>query len=67
MGTEFQEVLCGEHGINVDGEYCWDNDAQLGRVNVFYHEASGHKYVPRAVFFNLEPGVIGAVRASPLG
>jgi hypothetical protein len=29
---------------------------------VFYHEASG---VPRTVFF--EPGMIGAVRASPLG
>ena len=23
--------------------------------------------MPRAVFFNLEPGAIGAVRASPLG
>ena len=41
------------------------NDAQLGRINVFFHEASGGKYVPRTVFF--EPGVIGAVRASPLG
>jgi tubulin beta len=34
---------------------------------MFYHEASGGKYVPRAVFFNLEPSVIGAVCASPLG
>jgi hypothetical protein len=34
---------------------------------VLYHEASGDKYVPRTVFFDLEPGVIGAVRASPLG
>jgi tubulin beta len=34
---------------------------------VFYHEASGDKYVPRAVLFDLEPGVPGAVRASPLG
>jgi hypothetical protein len=28
---------------------------------VFYHEASGGKYVPRAVLFDLEPGMIGAV------
>jgi hypothetical protein len=34
---------------------------------VLYHEASGEKYVPRAVFFDLEHGVIEAVRASPLG
>jgi hypothetical protein len=53
------------HGICGDGEYCGDNDAQLGRINVFYHEAAGGKYVPRTVFF--EPGIIGAVRASPLG
>jgi tubulin beta len=33
----------------------------------FNHEASGDKYVPRTVLFDLEPGVIGAVRASPLG
>jgi tubulin beta len=34
---------------------------------VFYHEASGDKYVPRTALFDLEPGVIDAVRASPLG
>jgi tubulin beta len=58
-------VLCDENGIGGDGEYCGDNDAQVDRIDVFYHEASGSKYVPRAVFFDLEPGVISAVRASP--
>jgi hypothetical protein len=33
---------------------------------VFYHEASGGKYVTRAVFFILELGMIGAARATPL-
>jgi tubulin beta len=32
-----------------------------------YLEASGDKYVPRAVLFDLEPGVIDTVRASPIG
>ena len=64
MGTEFQEVLCDEHAIGGDGEYCGDNDAQLGSINVFYHGASGGKYVPRAVLFDLEPGVIGAATLS---
>ena len=68
MGTEFQEALCDEHGIGGDGEYFGgNNDSQLGRINVFYYEASGGKYVPRAVIFDLEPGVISAVLASPLG
>jgi tubulin beta len=60
-------VLCEEHGIGGDGEYCGGNDAQLDRINVLYHEAAGDKYVPRAVFSDLESGAIGAVRASPLG
>ena len=67
MGTEVQEVLCDEHGINGDGEYCGGNDAQLGRINAFYYEASGGKNVPCAVFFDLEPGVIDGARASTLG
>jgi tubulin beta len=59
-------VLCDEQGIGGDGEYCGDNDAQLDHTNVLYHEYSGGNYVPRAVFFDLEPGVIDAVRAPPL-
>jgi tubulin beta len=51
----------------VTASYCGGNDAQLGRVNVFYHENSSGMYVPCALLFGLEPGVIGAQRASPLG
>ena len=60
-------MLCDENGIGGDGEYSGDNDAQLGLINVFYHWASGGMYVPRAGLFNLKPGVINAMRASPLG
>ena len=45
--------MCDEHGIEGGGEYCGNNDAQLGRINVFYHEASGEKYVPRTEFSDL--------------
>jgi tubulin beta len=58
-----QAGQCGNQ-IGGDGEYCGGNDAQIDRINVLHHEASGGKYVPRAVFF--EPGMIDAVRASPL-
>jgi hypothetical protein len=40
------------------------NGTQLDRINVFYLEASGGNYVPRAVLFDLELGVIGAVALS---
>ena len=57
-------MVCDEHGIGGSGEYCGGNDAYLGRINVFYHEAFGDKYVPCAMLFDLEPGVIGAVTLS---
>jgi hypothetical protein len=32
-------VVCDEHFIGGDGEYCGDNDAQLDRISVFNREA----------------------------
>jgi tubulin beta len=58
MSTKFWKVMCFEHGIGGDGEYCCDSDAQLDRAKI--------KYVSRALPCDLEPGVIGAPRASPL-
>jgi tubulin beta len=60
-------VVFDEYGFGGDGEYSGDNDAQLDRISVFCLEASGCNYVPHVVLFGLEPGVIDAVRASPLG
>jgi hypothetical protein len=57
-------VVCDEHGIGCSSEYCCDSDAHLDRINEFYHEALGENYVPRAVLFDLEPGVISAVTLS---
>jgi tubulin beta len=41
MGIKFWEVVCDEHGIGGSGGSCGDNDAQLDRINVFYHLAFG--------------------------
>ena len=64
MGTKLWKVVCDKHGIGGIGEYCGGNYEHLGRINVLYHEALGGKYVPRAVLFDLETGVIGAVTIS---
>ena len=43
------------------------SDLQLERINVYYNEASGAKYVPRAVLVDLEPGTMDSVRSGPFG
>jgi tubulin beta len=43
MGKKLLGVLYDENGIGGGGEYCGDNDVQLDRINVFYHEALGGK------------------------
>jgi tubulin beta len=64
MGTEFWEVVSDENGIGGSGEYCDDDDTHLDRISEFNHEAFGGKYVPCAVLFDLELGVVGAVTLS---
>lgn len=56
VGAKFWEVISDEHGIDPTGTYHGDSDLQLERINVYYNEATGGKYVPRAVCVDLEPG-----------
>jgi tubulin beta len=67
MGTKYWEVVCDEHSIGGDREYCGGKDAQLDCTNVLCHGASSGNYAPRAVLVDFELGVIDALRASPLG
>ncbi|RXH96633.1 hypothetical protein DVH24_009137 [Malus domestica] len=67
IGAKFWEVVCDEHGIDPTGQYTGNTDIQLERVNVYYNEASGGRYVPRAVLMDLEPGTMDSIRAGPYG
>ena len=61
MGNACWELYCMEHGIKPDGQI--PNDASLGvaddSFNTFFSETSSGVHVPRAVFADLEPSVIG--------
>jgi tubulin beta len=67
IGAKFWEVVCDEHGVDSTGTYCGESDLQLERINVYFNEATGGRYVPRAVLLDLEPGTMDAVRAGPFG
>jgi tubulin beta len=49
------------------GTFHGDSDLQLERINVYFNEATGGRYVPRAVLMDLEPGTMDSVRAGPFG
>ncbi|PSC72040.1 tubulin beta chain [Micractinium conductrix] len=62
-----RHVVCDEHGVDPTGTYAGESDLQLERINVYFNEATGGRYVPRAVLLDLEPGTMDAVRAGPFG
>ena len=47
--------------------YHGDSDLQLERIDVYYNEAVGGRYVPRCVLVDLEPGTMDSVRSGPFG
>jgi len=67
IGAKFWEVISDEHGVDPTGTYAGESDLQLERINVYFNEATGGRYVPRAVLMDLEPGTMDSVRAGPFG
>uniref|UniRef100_A0A3B5B806 Tubulin/FtsZ GTPase domain-containing protein n=1 Tax=Stegastes partitus TaxID=144197 RepID=A0A3B5B806_9TELE len=60
-------LLCDEHRIDPTGTYHEDSHLQLDRINVYYNEASGGKYILRAILVDLEPGTMDSVHSGPFG
>ena len=61
MGNACWDLYCLEHGIQPDGRM--PSDKSVGKCddsfNTFFSETGSGKHVPRAVFVDLEPTVIG--------
>jgi len=73
IGTNFWETISGEHGLDFNGQYVEnifpkeEKQVRLERVRVYYDEAKGDKYVPRALLVDLEPGVLNNIKSGNLG
>jgi len=67
IGSKFWEVISNEHGIDSTGQYVGNSEQQLERINVYFNEAAGNKYVPRSVLVDLEPGTMESVKSGSLG
>ncbi|XP_016283902.1 tubulin beta chain-like [Monodelphis domestica] len=67
ISTKFWEVISDKHGIDPTRTYHGESNLQLERIHIYYNEATGGKYVPRAVLVDLEPGTMDSVRSGPFG
>ena len=65
MGNACWELYCLEHGIQPDGVIETEEKVPNGQMGgespytTFFNETSAGKNVPRAIFVDLEPTVIG--------
>ena len=61
IGNACWELYCLEHGIQPDGQMPSDKSIGSGddSFNTFFSETGAGKHVPRAVFIDLEPTVVG--------
>ena len=61
IGSACWELYCLEHGIRPDG-ILPSESAKNGSLDTFFAETGSGKYVPRAIFADLEPSVVDVVR-----
>ena len=66
MGNATWELFCLEHGIHPDGQMPSDESFGVAddSFNTFFSETSSGKHVPRAIFVDLKPTVVGKVDIS---
>ena len=59
MGNACWELYCLEHGIQPDGAMPSDKAVGDDSFSTFFQETGAGKHVPRAVYVDLEPSVVG--------
>lgn len=65
IGNSCWELYCIEHGIQPDGIMAKEDSTVSGReqsFSTFFSSTGSGKFVPRAVFIDLEPSVVDEVR-----
>jgi tubulin alpha len=62
LGSSLWELYNREHGIAADGTMLSKDASNDKSYQTFYQDTGAGKYVPRAVFADLEPSVIDSIR-----
>jgi len=64
VGTSCWELFCLEHGIGPDGSLMEGARQDSKASQSFFTETTRGKYVPRSIYFDLEPSVVDEVKLS---
>ncbi|XP_033338103.2 tubulin beta-1 chain [Megalopta genalis] len=69
VGTKFWEKICDEHGLHRDGVFDGDDssDMRLQRINVYFAEGQGGRFVPRAVLIDLDSKALSSTLSRKCG
>ena len=59
IGNACWELYCLEHGIQPDGQMPSDKAVGDDSFSTFFSQTGAGKHVPRAVYVDLEPTVVG--------
>ncbi|KAH0818757.1 hypothetical protein GEV33_004034 [Tenebrio molitor] len=65
VGKYFWELISDEHGVDPSDRFNGNTDLQLEQINLYINDATGGRYVPRAVLVDLEAGTMDTVRSGP--
>ncbi|XP_015118753.1 tubulin beta chain [Diachasma alloeum] len=67
IGCRFWEVIADEHGVDCSGNWRGESDLQLERMNVFFTEARGGRFVPRAILVDLDESSLASAMSCSIG
>uniref|UniRef100_A0A0C9RAR9 Tubulin beta chain n=1 Tax=Fopius arisanus TaxID=64838 RepID=A0A0C9RAR9_9HYME len=67
IGCRFWEVIADEHGVDCSGNWRGESDLQLERMNVFFTEARGGRFVPRAILVDLDESSLDTAMSGSVG
>lgn len=67
LGEQCWKLYCLEHGIGNDGTGVYEDKKLRDSLISFFTDTGRDRYVPRAIFVDTDPSVIGAMSKKPIG
>ena len=59
IGNALWELYCMEHGVSANGFMNSSAKNHSNRIETLFYESKDSRYIPRSIFMDLEPTVVG--------